>query len=122
MFFFPVQVCAGTLSARLPSRICKRSLSISTHQLSTDHFNHVPVVTGTVPPALSTDSQGICRSVIGSSESSEFKSDLGLRIIDTACLFCVAGSDWFANYKNVLEDISLKHEIDETREAEIQIW
>ena len=87
------------------------------HQLSTDHFSHVPVVTGTVPPALSTDSREICRSVIGSSESSEFKSDLGLRIIDTACLFCVAGSDWWANYENVVEDIGLKHEIDETREA-----
>ena len=46
------------------------------------------------------------------------KSDLGLGIIDTACLFCVAGSDWWANYKSLLEDFGLKHEIDETREAE----
>ena len=52
------------------------------------------------------------------SESSESKSDLALEVIDTACLFCVAGSDWWANYKNLLEDIGLKHEIDETREAE----
>ena len=38
--------------------------------------------------------------------------------IDTACLFCVAGSDWWANDKSLLEDFGLKHEIDETREAE----
>ena len=28
------------------------------------------------------------------------------------------GSDWWANYKSLLEDFGLKHEIDETREAE----
>ena len=53
-----------------------------------------------------------------SSESSESKPDLELGIIDTAGLFCVAGSDWWANYQNLLKDIGLKHEIDETREAE----
>ena len=52
------------------------------------------------------------------SEPSASKSDLGLGIIDTACLFCVAGSDWWATYKSLLEDFGLKHEIDETREAE----
>ena len=52
------------------------------------------------------------------SEKSAYKADLGLGIIDTACLFCVAGSDWWANYKSLLEDFGLKHEIDETREAE----
>ena len=52
------------------------------------------------------------------SEPSASKSDLGLGIIDTACLFCVAGSDWWANYKSLLEDFGLTHEIDETREAE----
>ena len=66
-----------------------------------------PVVTDTVPPALSADSQEICRSVMESSESSESKSDLGLGIIDTDCPFCVAGSDWWANYKKLLEDIGL---------------
>ena len=50
--------------------------------------------------------------------ASASKSDLGLGIIDTACLFCVAGSDWWANYKSLLEDFGLRHEIDETREAE----
>ena len=55
---------------------------------------------------------------MGNSERSTSKSDLGLGIIDTACLLCVAGSDWWANYKSLLEDIGLKHEIDETREAE----
>ena len=81
---------------------------------------HIPVslvVTGTVPPVLSSDSQEICLSVMESSESSESKSDLGLGIIDTACLFCVPGSDWRANYKSLLEDFGLKHEIGETREA-----
>ena len=53
-----------------------------------------------------------------SSESSESKSDLGLGIIDTACLFCVPGSDWWADYKILLGDFGLKHEIDETHEAE----
>ena len=32
--------------------------------------------------------------------------------------FCVAGSDWWANYKSLLEDSSLKHEFGETRDAE----
>ena len=52
------------------------------------------------------------------SEPSASKSDLGLGIIDTACLFCVAGSDWWPNYKSLLTDFGLKHDIDETREAE----
>ena len=55
---------------------------------------------------------------MGNSERSTSKSDLGLGIIDTACLLCVAGSDWWANYKSLLEDFGLKREIDETREAE----
>ena len=76
------------------------------------------VVTGTVHLALSADSQEICRSVMENSEPSASKSDLGLGIIDTACLFCVAGSDWWANYKSLLTDFGLKHDIDETREAE----
>ena len=83
---------------------------------------HIPVslvVTGIVPLALSAVSQEICRSVMEGSESSESKSDLGLRSLDTASLFCVAGLDWWANYKNnLLQDIGLEHEIDETREAE----
>ena len=52
-----------------------------------------------------------------SSDFSESKSHLGLEINDTACLFCVAGSDWWAN-QNLLEDIGVKREIDEPREAE----
>ena len=52
-----------------------------------------------------------------SSEFSHLTSDLGLGIIDPACLFCVAGSDWWANQK-LLKEIGLKHEIDQTREAE----
>ena len=52
------------------------------------------------------------------SELSGSKSDLGLGIIDTACLFCVDGSDWWANYKSLLEDFGLKHEFHQTREAE----
>ena len=67
--------------------------------LNVRHFlvdSHIPVsrfVIGTVPSALSVDSQKICRSVMESSESSESKPDLGQGIIDTACLFCVAGSE-----------------------------
>ena len=82
------------------------------------HIPVSPVVTGTVHPTRSADSQEFCRSVMENSEPSASKSDLGLGIIDTACLFCVASSDWWANYKSLLEDFGLKHEIDETREAE----
>ena len=82
------------------------------------HIPVSPVVPGTVHPARSADSQEFCRSVMESSEPSASRSDLGLGIIDTACLFCVAGSDWWANYKSSLEAFGLKHEIDETREAE----
>ena len=59
----------------------------------TDQFNHVLVVTDTVPPAFSAESREIGRFVMESTECGESKSDLGLGIIDTACLFCVAGSD-----------------------------
>ena len=71
------------------------------------------VVSGTVHPTRSADSQDFCRSVMDNSEPGASKSDLGLGIIDTACLFCVAGSDWWANYNSLLEDFGLKHEIDE---------
>ena len=77
--------------------------------------NHVPVVTDSVFPASSDESREIDRSVVACVEP---KSDVGLWIIDAGCFFCVAGSDWWANYKNLLVDIGLKHETDETREAE----
>ena len=86
--------------------------------MANDHSNHVPVGTGTVPPAPSVESREIGRPVMESSECSESKSDLGLGIINTVCLFSVAGSDWWVNYTNLLVDIGLKHEIDESREAE----
>ena len=76
---------------------------------------HIPVslvVTGTVISTRLADSQELCRSVMENSEPSASKSDLGLG------LFFVAGSDWGANYKSLLGDFGLKHEIDETREAE----
>ena len=58
-----------------------------------------------------------------SAGDAEPKSDLGLGIIDAACLFCVAASDWWMHYKNLLVDVGLRHEIDETREAErYNIW
>ena len=98
--------------------VCTNSVSNFRCSPVDAHISVSAVVTFTVHPALSDDSQEICRSVMESSESSESKSDLGLGIIDTACLFCVAGSDWWANYKSLLEDFGLEHEIDETREAE----
>ena len=110
-------VCPPCSSLREHS-VCTNSVSNLRYFPVDAHISVSPVVTGTVPPALSADSQEICHSVMESSESSESKSDLGLAIIDTACLFCVAGSNWWADYKNLLEDIGLKHEIDETREAE----
>ena len=85
---------------------------------ATDDFNRVPGHTGTVPPAFSAESREIGRSVMESTECGESKLDLGLVIIDTACLFCVAGSDWWVYNKNVLVDVGLRHEIAETGGAE----
>ena len=82
------------------------------------HISVSLVVTGTACLTRSADSQEFCRSVMENSEPSAFKSDLGLGIMDTDCLFCVARSDWWAKYKSLLEDFGLKHEIDESREAE----
>ena len=98
--------------------VCTNSVSNFRCSPVDAHIPVSPVVTGTVHPTRSADSQEFCRSVMENSEPSASKSDLGLGIIDTACLFCVAGSDWWANYKSLLEDSGLKHEIDETREAE----
>ena len=54
-----------------------------------------------------------------STDGGEFKSGILVGIIGTACLFCVAGTDWWMNYKNLLlVDVVLRHEINETREAE----
>ena len=87
--------------------------------MSNDHSSHVRVVTGTVPPASSAQSREIGRFVMESSECSEYKSERRMGIIDTACLSSVLpGSDWWTNYINLLVEIGLKHEIDETREAE----
>ena len=102
--------------------VCTNSVSNFRCSSVDEHIPVPPVVTDTVHPTRSADSQEFCRSVMENSEPVASRSDLGLGIIDTACLFCVAGSDWWANYKSLLEDFGLKHEIDETREAEIQIW
>ena len=117
LFFF--QRCLSSQCSNL------REHSVCTNSVSNFRCSSVdvripvsPVVTGTVHPTRSADSQEFCRSVMENSEPSASRSDLGLGIIDTACFFCVAGSDWWANYKSLLEDFGLKHEIDETREAE----
>ena len=83
--------------------------------MANDHSSHVLVVTGTVPPASSAQSREIGRFVMESSECSEYKSERRMGIID---LFCAASSDWWTNYINLLVEIGLKHEIDETQEAE----
>ena len=98
--------------------VCTNSVSNCRCSPDDGHIPVSPVVTGTICTTRSADSQEFCRSVVENSEPSTSTSDLGLRIIDTACLFCVAGSDWWANYKTLLEDFGLRHEIDETREAE----
>ena len=54
--------------------------------MANDHSNHVLVVTGTGLPAFSAESREIGRSVMENSEHSESKSDVGLGMIDTACL------------------------------------
>ena len=81
------------------SNLCEHSVctnSVSNFRCSSvgEHIPVSPVVTGTVHPTRSADSQEFCRSVMEHSEPSASRSDLGLGIIDTACLFCVAGSDW----------------------------
>ena len=98
--------------------VCTNSVSNFRCSSVDEHIPVPPVVTDTVHPTRSADSQEFCRSVMENSEPGASRSDLGLGIIDTACLFCVAGSDWWANYESLLEDFGLKHEIDETREAE----
>ena len=97
--FLPVQVCVSNLVARILSTLQHFPGDAHIPVSASDHHSHVPVVTGTVPPTLSADPQKFRRSVMEISESNESLSDLGLGIIDTACLFCVAGSDWWANYK-----------------------
>ena len=98
--------------------VCTNSVSNFRCSSVDVHIPVSPVVTGKDHPTRSADSQEFCRSVMENSEPSASRSDLGLGIIHTACLFCVAGSDWWANYKSLLEDFGLKHEIYETREAE----
>ena len=86
--FLPVQVCATTLSARLLSRICSSPLSMSTHQLEPLIISITYlVVIGTVPPAFLAESRENGRSGMETKECGESKSG----IIDTSCLFCVAG-------------------------------
>ena len=92
--------------------VCTNSVSNFRCSPVDAHIPVSPVVT------RSADSQEFCRSVMENSEPSASKSDLGLGIIDTACLFCVPGSDWWENYKSLLEDFGLKHEMDETRDSE----
>ena len=103
-----------------PQRSNLREHSVCTNSVSNfrcssvgEHIPVSPVVTGTVHPTRSADSQEICRSVMENSEPGASKSDLGLGIIDTVCLFCVAGSDWLAKLQEFAGD-----EINETREAE----
>ena len=107
-------------------QLCGFSCNAKAHVFSDAHAhvlaaalrNHVPVATGTVPPVFSAESRNFARPVMESTEGGESKADLGLVIIDTACLFCVAGSEWWTNFKNLLVDVGLRHEIDETRAAE----
>ena len=107
MFLLLVPLCANTLSA-----LATFTNNASAHVVATD------------PPVFSARSRKFDRSLMESTEGGEFKSGIVLGIIGTACLFCVAGSDWWMNYKNLLaEDVGLRHEINETREAErLQIW
>ena len=76
-----------------------------THDVATDTRNRVPANTDTVPsvvsaesrkfgrsagfPVLANESRKCGRPVMESAGESEPKSDLGLGIIETPCLFCV---------------------------------
>ena len=93
-------------SEQYPSCVCLREHSVCTasatdlqQSLVDAHApvvaihprKHVPAVFGTMPHGFFvTDSQNIGRSMMESTERGVSKSDPGLGIVDTACLFCVA--------------------------------
>ena len=81
-----VRISART---RLLSRICNNALSMRTHPL----WQQILSITYLSSLALfllrSQQTREIGRSVMESTVCGEFKSDLGMGIIDTACLFCV---------------------------------
>ena len=88
VFSLPV---TGVREAALSARLSVTNLQhvpVGAHApvMANDHSNHVLVVTGTGLPAFSAESREIGRSVMENSEHSESKSDVGLGMIDTACL------------------------------------
>ena len=126
-------VCAYTLSARPLSRNRNNPLSMHTHTLVQQiseitylsilelfllwfHLDLENLVSLLFFPCFLNESRKLGRSVMESAGGAEHKSDLGLGIIDTACLFCVAGSDRWTNNKNLLENVGLRHEIHENLE------
>ena len=85
--------------ARTPRLVCENSFYTAsvTNPLQTDSLNSVPVVpmmSESVVPVTSAASQGCCRSVMDSAELCNSKSGFRLGIVNTVCLFCVAGSNW----------------------------
>ena len=54
-----------------------------------------------VLPVFSEASRRSGRSVMESARDAEPMSHFCLTIIDTTCLFCVAGSHWWTNYKKL---------------------
>ena len=75
-------------------------------------------MTASGTPVSSAESQEVARSVMESTGCGNSKSDRGLGIMNTVCLFCVAGSCSWVNCKNLLVIVGLRDEIVDTREAD----
>ena len=115
LVFVPSCSCVRERSVCTTSVTNLQHVPVGAHApvMANDHSNHVLVVTGTGLPAFSAESREIGRSVMETSEHSESKSDVGLGMIDTACL-CMTGGQIT---KKMQMDVGLTHEIDETRAA-----
>ena len=107
--FLNVQISTNIKSARILSRIFDVLLTMHTSQfllLSLARFvKHAQLILKKFVVLLWR-----IRNPVHPSQISDWES--------LTQLVCVAGSDWWANYQSLLEDFGLKHEIDETREAE----
>ena len=86
--------------------VCTNSVSNFRYFLVDAHISALSVVTGTVHPAVSADSQEICRSVMENSEPSTSKSDLGLgsstQLVSSASLAQTGGHITRACWKTLV--------------------
>ena len=79
---------------------------------------------GPVTPPLEPESLVSERVVpdlpsVNNTDSGKLVADEGLGVVDTACLFCVAGQSWYDNYKGLLTKMGLSDQILEESENEL---